>query len=100
MYVVRLLSPAPGATNVSTAVGQIEVGNLGGGSSATYAITLTPNVGSAILRTESPSSSPDSGGFDFALPALAAETTYTVSLADMGPCHALSSAPIGSFTTQ
>jgi len=97
-YVAKLLAPLPGAANVSTTVGSIEVGNILGISPVV--VTLTATGGSAIVQSDTPVSSTDGQGVNLAIPVLASKTTYTVSLADTGVCHALVTAPIGMFTTQ
>jgi hypothetical protein len=97
-YVATLISPASGAVNVSSTIGQIEVGNIAAG--AQFVVTLTPTSGTAISQTSTASSAADGKGSTLAAPSLFSHTTYTVSLSDIGTCHSLSTAPIGSFTTQ
>ena len=97
-YVAKLLAPLPGATNVPTTIGNIEVGNSLGTSP--IVVTLTATGGTAIVQSDIPVPSADQQGVNLAIPVLASKTTYTVSLADTGVCHALVTAPIGMFTTQ
>jgi hypothetical protein len=97
-YSATLVSPASGTASVSSAVGQIEVGNIAAG--AQFVVTLTPSSGTAISQTSTASVATDGKGSTLAVPSLSSHTTYTVSLSDVGTCHSLTTAPIGSFTTQ
>ena len=97
-HAAKLLAPLPGATSVPTTIGNIEVGNSLGTSP--IVVTLTATGGTAIVQSDIPVPSADQQGANLAIPVLASKTTYTVSLADTGVCHALVTAPIGMFTTQ
>jgi len=93
-----LISPTPGSVNVPSTLGTIEVGNVTAGQQ--IQVSLKTSSGATLLTTSTAASAADGRGSTLAVPNLAAQTTYAVSLYDIGACHFLTSAPIGSFTTQ
>jgi len=93
-----LVSPANGATNVSTSVGALQIN---GQTNSSVLVTLTPSSGTTLTQTDSVVPVAGSGlNASLTIPALAARTMYTVALTDLGPCGSLRNTAIGSFTTQ
>lgn len=74
-----LISPAPGATGVSPSIGRL-VFSSNVFTGAQFMVTLTPASGSPIVVTATPTQDTQITGSDIAIPLLASQTTYTVSI--------------------
>jgi hypothetical protein len=104
---VILISPAPGATGVADNLPGITVQGILSGATQGL-VTLTPSGGGTaltIVDTLTPIPQPGPTQYNLPVPALAAHTTYSVTITlglqfGTAACPGLSSEALGSFTTQ
>jgi hypothetical protein len=93
-----LVSPANGATNVPDSIGALQINGM---TNTSVLVTLTPLSGTTLTQTDSVFHAAGGGlNASLSIPPLAARTSYTVALTDLGQCGHLQNASIGSFTTQ
>lgn len=102
IQLIRMISPAPGATSVSPTIATIEVSHLYGKN---YVLTLSPQSSAApsnapLVSQDTASAASDGVGSLLAIPALAAHTTYAVTLAEQSNCPSVQMASDSTFATQ
>ncbi len=79
-----LVSPANGSTNVSTSIGNLQIN---GQTNTSVLVTLTPSAGTTLTQTDSVFHATGNGlNASLSIPLLAARTSYTVALTDLGQC--------------
>jgi hypothetical protein len=87
-----MVSPADGATNVSTAIGELVFRFHN--SPDPFSMTLQGSDGTRVFS--SPSANQSDGTTSVSIPQLSAHTMYTIAVVEPGPCRVYG----GSFTTQ
>lgn len=103
IQLIRMISPAPGATSVSPTIAVIEVSKLFGKQ---YVVALSPQPAQApsnapvLSQIDMPSAASEGMGSLLAIPALAAHTTYALTLTEQSNCPSVQMTSDSTFTTQ